>query len=102
MLALLITDEAGGLAALTANALLRRAGDEPFDPGQMSWQLLAARVRAHRGLGRARRQGFTLALGLNLGGTYPRLNFQEFQLRVGEPLTGRPVFVDAQQAQPLF
>jgi hypothetical protein len=43
-----------------------------------------------------------LTLGANFGGTDPRLGFQQFQLRVGEPFTAGPVFVNAEQAQALF
>jgi len=91
-----------GSAALTAKALLGRAGDEPFDPGQMGRQLLPARMRARGRLSRPRRQGFALALGGHFGDAHPRLNFQELQLRVGKLFTAGPVFVNANQAQPLF
>jgi hypothetical protein len=96
LLALFIAEEAGGLTALAADALLGRAGDHPFDAGQMGRQFLPARMRRARFLGR-RRQGHRLALALggHFGDAHPRLDFQEFQLRVGEPLTTGPVFVDA-------
>jgi hypothetical protein len=103
VLALLIADDVGRPAALAADALFGRASDDPFDPGQMGRQLLPARVRARRRLGRPRRdEGFTLALGGHFGSTDPRLDFQERQLRVRELLTAGPVLVNADQAQPLF
>src|SRR6059058_5681012 len=74
VLALLIADDGGWLATLAANALLGRAGDEPFHPGQLGRQGLAARMRARRGLGRARRnERFTLALGGHLSDADARL-----------------------------
>src|SRR5262249_43877207 len=102
LLALFVADRRGFTAATAAHALLGRATDHPLDPRQFRRQCLAARMVANSFLRWSRRQRFACTLVLHLGGAHSRLQFQQFQLLVGQFLTPRTIHLDALQPQPLF
>ncbi len=100
LLADVVADHDGGLAASLAGALFRRAGDHSLHARQPGGQLLASGMRT--GFPVRRRQRLAFAFRLDFDVAHSWFQFQEFQLRRVELLASRTVLLDPLEPQLLF
>ena len=102
LLASVIADHCCLLAAGSAGALFRCAGQHFLPPRQVRGQFLPARMFALVRFIRPGRFCFAFALRLDLYIAHARLPLQQLQLRVAQLLASRSILGDQLQTQSLF